>query len=73
MPMLNATCQYNAYANDNQRVVTEKLIGVLKGKGLDVVTEVAKAGLYWPAEEYHQDYYVKTGKQPYCHMRVERF
>ena len=61
------------YANDNQRVVTEKLIDVLKGKGLDVVTEVAKAGLYWPAEEYHQDYYVKTGKQPYCHMRVERF
>lgn len=61
------------YANDAQKQVTERLIGVLKEKGLNVVTEVAKAGLYWPAEEYHQDYYVKTGKQPYCHMRVERF
>lgn len=61
------------YANDAQKQVTEKLIGILKGKGLDVVTEIAEAGLYWPAEEYHQDYYVKTGKQPYCHMRVERF
>ena len=61
------------YANDAQKQVTEKLIGILKAKGLNVVTEVAKAGLYWPAEEYHQDYYAKTGKQPYCHMRVERF
>jgi len=61
------------YANDGQRVVTERLIEILRGKGLQVATEVSPAGLYWPAEDYHQDYYAKNGKQPYCHMRVERF
>lgn len=61
------------FANSAQQVVTEKLVGILKGKGLNVVTEVAPAGFYWPAEDYHQDYYANNGKQPYCHMRVERF
>ena len=42
-------------------------------KGYDVVTEVEEAGIYWPAEDYHQDYYARTGKAPYCHARVERF
>jgi peptide methionine sulfoxide reductase msrA/msrB len=61
------------FANPAQQLVTEKLIGLLKGKGLNVVTEVSPAGFYWPAEDYHQDYYANNGKQPYCHMRVERF
>lgn len=59
--------------SDQQRQITEKLIGLLKAKGLKVVTEVAKADTFWPAEEYHQDYYEKTGKEPYCHFRVKRF
>ena len=53
--------------------ITEKLIKVLKDKGLNVVTELEKAGTFWKAEHYHQDYYQKNGKAPYCHRRVKRF
>ena len=61
------------YATQQQKEVTEKLIGILTEKGLKIATEVTAASYYWPAEDYHQDYYVNTGKKPYCHMRVERF
>lgn len=61
------------YVNDEQKQVTEKLIGLLKAKGYKVVTEVTKADTFWPAEEYHQDYYTKTGHEPYCHIYQKKF
>lgn len=61
------------YLNDEQKAITEKLIGQLKEKGFKVATEVVKATTFWPAEDYHQQYYVKTGKQPYCHAYTKRF
>jgi peptide methionine sulfoxide reductase msrA/msrB len=61
------------YNDEDEKAVAESLVGILKDKGLDVVTEVAPAGEFWKAEDYHQDYYEKTGKQPYCHARQKRF
>lgn len=61
------------YADDEQRRVTLKLIEMLKNRGYQVVTEVSKAGTFWSAEDYHQDYYEHTGKQPYCHFYQKRF
>jgi len=61
------------YTDGDQRAVTEKLIGILEEQGYDVVTEVEEAGTFWPAEEYHQDYYERKGGRPYCHGHVKRF
>lgn len=61
------------YTDVNQKQVTDSLISVLKDKGYKVVTQVAQADTFWEAELYHQDYYDKTGKEPYCHVRTKRF
>ncbi len=61
------------YLNEDQKKTAEKLIAMLEDKGLDVATEVVPAGEFYDAEEYHQDYYIKTGNAPYCHARVDRF
>ncbi len=61
------------YADETQKAVAEKLIGQLKQKGYNVVTSLEKASAFYPAEEYHQDYYEKTGHQPYCHIYQKRF
>ena len=58
---------------DAQREATEGLIQRLKDRGYDVVTTVRPAATFWTAEEYHQDYYVRHRKQPYCHRPVDRF
>ncbi|MFV0398275.1 MAG: bifunctional methionine sulfoxide reductase B/A protein [Bacteroidales bacterium] len=61
------------YSSAEQKKIAEKLIQQLKDKGYDVVTEVTEATEFYPAEEYHQDYYVKTGKTPYCHIYTKKF
>ena len=61
------------YVDDNQKQIAEKLIGILKGKGYKVVTQLSKADTFWEAEKYHQDYYKSNGKQPYCHVYTKRF
>lgn len=61
------------YTTPEQRQVAERLIAELRRKGYDVVTQVTPAGRFWPAENYHQDYYERKGTQPYCHAYRKRF
>jgi len=61
------------YTSSMQRDITEKLIRELRDKGYEVVTKVEPAGVFWPAEPYHQRYYERKGTRPYCHFRVKRF
>lgn len=35
-----------------------------------IVTRVERAGTFWPAEDYHHDYYTKNSDQPYCQYVV---
>ncbi len=61
------------YADEDQERVAEKLIDILKKKGLDVETQVQPAATFWEAENYHQQYYTKGGGVPYCHVRKKVF
>jgi len=61
------------YLNEEQGKTAEKLIGLLRERGYNVVTEVTPASTFWPAEEYHQDYFGKHPDQAICHAPVERF
>jgi peptide-methionine (S)-S-oxide reductase/peptide methionine sulfoxide reductase msrA/msrB len=61
------------YLNPEQRTVAAELIQELKAKGYTVHTRLTPASTFWPAEDYHQNYYGKTGHSPYCHFRVKKF
>jgi len=61
------------YMNDDQKRIAEENINILKSKGLKVATEVTKASEFFPAEDYHQDYYFNNNKTPYCHGYTKRF
>ena len=50
-----------------------KLINILEEKGYTIATDLRSAAPFWKAEEYHQDYYEKTGGVPYCHTYTKRF
>ncbi len=61
------------YTSPEQRATAQKLIAQLRAKGYEVVTALAPAGRFWPAENYHQDYYERKGTRPYCHGYTKRF
>ncbi len=56
------------YLNEDQQRTAQRLIEILRSKGLDVVTHVTPAAPFWEAEDYHQNYYDRKGSLPYCHV-----
>lgn len=55
--------------NSEQRMIAEKLISDLSFRGYKVATTIRGLERFWIGESYHQNYYPRTGKTPYCHVR----
>ena len=73
MGTLNWTPYEIFYLNEAQKAEAEAIIQLLREKGYEVNTRLTPASEFWPAEDYHQHYYNKTGGEPYCHIRVKKF
>jgi methionine-S-sulfoxide reductase len=59
------------FENDEQKKLAEKAIAdeqKTQPPNKKVVTTLEKFGTFWTAEEYHQDYFAKTGRGV-CHVR----
>jgi len=61
------------YVDSEQKQVAHNLIKLLEETGYQIATKLIHADIFWEAEQYHQDYYSKTGKKPYCHLYTKRF
>lgn len=61
------------YHSPEQKAIAEQTIRELDAArvwGRPVVTEVAPFTAFYPAEDYHQEYFIRNGQQPYCRVVV---
>ena len=60
------------YANDEQKATAETVVETFaKHHWQDpIVTEVKKLETFWPAEAYHQNYFVNHPEQAYCQIVI---
>jgi peptide-methionine (S)-S-oxide reductase len=58
------------YLDDAQKKSAEQIIEHLKADGLNIVTELTAAPIFYPAEEYHQNYFAKNPTQGYCNFVI---
>ena len=61
------------YHENEQKLVAEKIIKELEASGVyksKIVTEVTRMGQFYPAEDYHQNYFENNPNQGYCQAVV---
>ncbi len=68
------------YHNNEQKNVAEEYKGQLDHSGVfndPIVTEITEYTNFFPAEDYHNDYYKQNGNEPYCQFvirpKIEKF
>ncbi len=61
------------YTNDAQKEIVEQFITDINAssdKGNPLVTEVSPLEAFYPAEDYHQNYYKNNSQQGYCQVII---
>ncbi|KJV37237.1 peptide-methionine (S)-S-oxide reductase MsrA [Acinetobacter brisouii] len=58
------------YYNNEQKQQAKQFIEELKAEGVQVVTELTAAPVFYAAEDYHQNYYTKNPSQGYCNFAI---
>ena len=61
------------YQDEAQKAAAEEIIQELTAEKLwpnPIVTEVKKIDKFYPAEDYHQEYFANNADQPYCRVVV---
>ena len=59
------------YSSDEQKKIAEASMAEAKGKFSDpIVTQIVPLKKFYPAEDYHQDYFANNPNQPYCQAVV---
>lgn len=61
------------YTTNEQKIASEKTVALLSNMGYKVATSIYKAPTFYKAEDYHQNYYTKHQKEPYCHSYKKVF
>ena len=63
------------YDNEEEKEISKNLINQLTLKNYDVATSLISTHNtpFFEAEEYHQDYYDRNQKVPYCHSHKKIF
>lgn len=62
------------YHDEAQKAAAERIIRELDASGefgRPIVTEVAPAGPYYPAEDYHVDFYDRNREYGYCRVVID--
>ena len=56
------------HSDEQKRIAAEIIDEVTRAVVYDapIVTEVTKLDKFWPAEDYHQEYFANNPNQPYC-------
>ena len=61
------------YHNEQQKAVAEELIGELNRAHLwekPIVTQIAPLDTFYPAGDYHREYFLRHPEQAYCQMII---
>lgn len=58
------------YFNEQQQHEAEQVINQLKAEDLNIVTELSPAPVFYPAEEYHQNFFARNPAQGYCNFSI---
>ena len=59
------------YHDENQKAAAEEVLALINPSyDNKVITELSPLGIFYPAEEYHQDYYNQNSNAGYCNAVI---